>query len=305
MTALSVIIPSRNEVYLQQTIDDILAKARGSVEIIVVLDGYWPEPILKTDPRIITLHHGTMRDNQGMRASINKGMAIARGEYVMKVDGHCLFDEGFDVKLIADCEDNWVVIPRRLRLDAENWKIAPDTRPPIDYNYLTYPYLRPNDNHCGLHGADWRQRYYDRKDISIDDTMSGQGSLYFTTRKWWFEMIGPLDSEIYGPFAQECQEICNRTWLGGGRCVVNKKTWYAHLHKGSRGKNYGFSNAQYTKFYENKEFGRKNCIDYWINNKWAERKYDFDWLIEKFWPVPGWPENWKEQLIIDKKKEKS
>ena len=132
--------------------------------------------------------------------------------------------------------------------------------------------------------------------------MSTQGSLYFTTRKWWFEMIGPLDSTIYGPFAQEAQEICNKVWLGGGRCIVNKKTWYAHLHK-NKGKNYDFSNAQYAKFYEDKEFGRKNCIDYWINNRWTERKHDFAWLIEKFWPVPGWPDNWQEQLIIDKAKE--
>jgi len=26
-------------------------------------------------------------------------------------------------------------------------------------------------------------------------------------------------------------------------------------------------------------------------------------LIEKFMPIPTWPENWKEQLIIDKAKE--
>ena len=41
---LSVIIPSRNEVFLQQTIDDVLRNAVGEIEVIAVLDGYWPEP---------------------------------------------------------------------------------------------------------------------------------------------------------------------------------------------------------------------------------------------------------------------
>ena len=300
---LSIIIPTRNEIYLAKTIDDILAKAKGAIEIIAVLDGYWPNPPLKSDPRLIILHHGTLTKNKGMRPGINRGMAIAKGKYVMKVDGHCLFDEGFDSKLEADCEENWVVIPRRYRLDAENWKIAKDRRPPIDYNYLTYPYLRIHDSHCGLHGADWRERYYKRKKILIDDTMSCQGSCYFTTRKWWYKTVRPLESKIYGPFTQEAQEICNKTWLAGGRVVVNKKTWYAHYHKGSRGRNYGFTNAQYAVHQAEKERGRKNCIDYWINNKWPDRIHDFEWLVQKFWPIPGWPENWKEQLIIDKKRE--
>ena len=53
--------------------------------------------------------------------------------------------------------------------------------------------------------------------------------------------------EKYGPFTQEAQEISNATWLSGGRVMVNKKTWYAHYHKGHRGKGYGFSNEQYKK----------------------------------------------------------
>ena len=49
---VSIIIPSRNEPFLQHTIDDILAKAAGEIEVIVVLDGYWPTFELKQDPRV-------------------------------------------------------------------------------------------------------------------------------------------------------------------------------------------------------------------------------------------------------------
>lgn len=34
--------------------------------------------------------------------------------------------------------------------------------------------------------------------------------------------------------------------------------------------------------------------EYWMNNRWKDRKRDLEWLIDKFWPVPTWPENWKE-----------
>ena len=49
-----------------------------------------------------------------------------------------------------------------------------------------------------------------------------------------------------------------------------------------------------------KEAGRQFCIDYWVNDKWPERKYDFEWLLAKFWPIPGWSDNWKETILKDK-----
>ena len=42
MSKLSVIVPARNELFLNKTVDDLFAKAHGDVEVIAVLDGYWP-----------------------------------------------------------------------------------------------------------------------------------------------------------------------------------------------------------------------------------------------------------------------
>jgi len=298
MNTLSVIIPSRQGPYLQQTIDDLLSKAEEEIEVIVVLDGWWPSPMIRDDKRVKVIHHGTQHNSRGMRHSINVGMAISKGKYVMKIDEHCMVDQGFDVKLKADCEEDWVVIPRRERLDPDAWKLIKDGRPPIDYMYIAYPYERPNDKTCGLHGSEWKELYKERLDILIDDTMSMQGSCYFMTKKHW-EKIGPLDDKAYGSFTQEAQEIGNKTWFSGGRMVVNKKTWYAHMHKGSKGKGYGFSNAQYRKHMEGMERGRQFCIDFWVNDKWPDRIHDWEWFVQKFWPVPTWPENWKERLPID------
>ena len=152
---LSIIIPSRSPQYLQQTIDDLLTKAEGPVEIIVVMDGLWAP--LKDDPRVIILHHGGVHASKGMRASINAGVAISTGTYIMKIDEHCTVDQGYDVKLKADCEENWVVIPRRYRLNVETWTLIDDGRPPIDYMFIAYPYERKNDRTCGLHGDEWKR----------------------------------------------------------------------------------------------------------------------------------------------------
>jgi glycosyltransferase involved in cell wall biosynthesis len=310
---VSVIIPSRGgQPYLQSTVTGLLNNAREDIEIIVVCDGIWPDPLLLDDKRVIIVHHGTQFNSRGMKEGIMQGIAIARGEYIMKTDEHTMFDEGWDVKLKADCEDNWVVIPRRHRLLGDEWELEeytinadgsltakPGARPPVDYMYLSYPYERPFDKTCGLHGAEWRDRYYARKDILIDDTMSMQGSCYFMKRSWWDNVIKGFDVETFGNFTMEAQEIGNKTWYSGGRVVVNKKTWYAHMHKGKRGKRYQFSNQQYDSFMRQNEKGRLAGIRIFIQDP------QFEVLLKRFWPVPTWPENWKERLVLDEKQDYS
>lgn len=300
---VSVIIPSRQPEYLQRTVDSLLERARGDVEVIVVFDGIWPRPPLKTDSRVSIVRQGTIHDNFGMRAAINTGMSLATGEYVMKLDEHCLMDEGWDEKLKADCEDDWVVVPRRYRLDAEKWDLTTnhgDKRPPVDYMSIAYPYSTPFDRRSGLYGGVIdKKRYSERKDIEIDETFSMQGSCYFTKKAYWDKLFPDgMDEEHYGSFNHEAQEIHFKAQLSGGKLIVNKKTWYAHLHKGSKGKGYGFSREQYKKHEWEKEKARRYAMDYWLTTK--DWRYDFAYLIDKFDP-PGWPENWQEQILIDAK----
>ena len=39
--------------------------------------------------------------------------AIATGDFLMKCDAHCMFQEGYDEILKADCPDDGVLVPRR------------------------------------------------------------------------------------------------------------------------------------------------------------------------------------------------
>lgn len=285
---LSVIIPSKNEQFLPQTVADLFAKAAGPIEIIVVLDGYWPNPPLPDRKGLIQVHRG---EGRGMRDANNTASQLATGDFIMKCDAHCLFDTGFDEILKRDCEDDMLMVPRRYSLDAEKWERGNIGKMPIDYHYLSCPIwsLKVKDDYS-MHGIEWRDRTRERwakPEYEIDEEMSFQGSLWFMSRKLWGR-IYPMDTLNYGMFAQEPQEIGNKVWLGGGRIVVNKRTWYAHLHKGKRyGRGYHISPKEIAK-------GHEYSAKYWMNNLWPERVHDLEWLINRFWPVPDWPENWKE-----------
>lgn len=283
---VSIVIPSRNERFLQKTVIDVLAKSRGDIEVVAVLEGYWPDPPLVTDPRVVVVHNPVAT---GMRNAINAGVAISSGEYILKLDGHCMLGEGYDEILKADCDRDWIVVPRRYGLEPEEWVIAENGKPPVDAHYLSYPF-QPDKPGRGLHGTVWNERARARKHVMVDEEMSSQGSCWFLHRDHWDRLIGPMSCEGYGRFAQEFQELGCKTWLSGGKCMVNKNTWYAHLHKGSKyGRGYSMSSNEMNK-------GVQHAVDFWVYNQWQQRTHDFSWLIERFWPVPGWPDNWEQTL---------
>lgn len=286
---VSIVIPSRNEQFLPKTIEDLLAKAQGDIEIIAILDGYWPDPMPPADPRVHYLHKGTP---EGMRPGINDAVAIATGDYILKIDAHCMVDEGYDVKLVADCEPNWVVIPRRKRLDAENWEIQDVGKPDIDYEYLSFPDNPADFGGPGFNGRIWTERAAERKDILIDENMSFQGSCWFMPKAYFYE-LELMDHDNYGTFWSEAQEIGFKTWLSGGKVMTNKKTWYAHLHKGKKyGRGYRLDNRTV-------EQGAMFSVKWKDNSAWNKQTLPFHTMIERFWPIPGWPDNWKELLGYD------
>lgn len=258
---LSIIIPCYKDPLLQKTVADILEKAEGKIEIIVVLNGYTPDKPLKEDSRVTVLKFDK---NQGMRAAINFGMSAAKGEYVMKTDAHCAFDQGFDVKLLSQIENNWVVVPRRYKLDIEKWEIMED---PIDYERLL------TDRSDKIGGVQWSKRAIDRKDILIDENMVFQGSCYVMSRQHW-DSMGFLQEEGYGPFAQEAIEISLKTWLSGGKVMTNKNTWYAHKHRRFK-RTYSINQSEV-------DSGNQYSMDFWLNDRWEKRTHDLEWLMNRF-----------------------
>lgn len=275
---LSIIIPTRNEPHLDVTVKDILAKAGEPVEIIVVLNGCSDDYKYE---KIDGVKYITHEEPEGMRYAINTGVAESTGEYVMKIDAHCIVAPNFDIQLKKDHKPNWIQIPRRCKLLSDTWEAKLDEY--IDYEYWIWPPRYPTTS---LHGYKWHERAKEREHIKIDDTLTFQGSFWFMTRKWWDECDFMNDDGYNQLHAQEAAYLGNTTWFKGGRVVVNKNTWYAHWHK----------KRQDGRGYHMDDRLRRQCYKYSYNHWVTENKEFFVNLIEKFEPLPNWPTNWKDKL---------
>jgi cephalosporin hydroxylase len=272
---VSFLIPARNEKYLQNTIDNILQNIRGDSEIIVVLDGYVPDPpIVCTDSRVMFIKHET---SIGQRAAINEAARASTKDFIFKADAHCAIDEGMDTKLMADCEYDWTVIPRMYNLDIETFK--PKFNKRTDYMMVSW-----NDKNelrsLYYTGKDFR-KWHDRSEL-IDDTMCNMGPGFFMHKKRFIE-TGMCDEGHIGGWSMQGIETSCKAWLSGGRLVVNKKTFFSHWFRGNIGFPYPMSGRTIDK-------ARKYSMDLWLNNRWPQQTRKFSWLVEKFWPVPGWTE---------------
>src|SRR3989304_10372568 len=119
---LSILIPSRNEIFLKNKIDDILAQKEGRTEVIAKLYGAMPVESIPDhkDVRLI-FHHTSI----GQRASTNDAAKISKAKYLMKCDAHCSFDQGFDIKMMAEMHDDWTMAPLMRNLHAFDW-VCPD-----------------------------------------------------------------------------------------------------------------------------------------------------------------------------------
>lgn len=302
---LSVLIPARNEMFLELTVENILKNIRGNTEIIVVLDGAWPHYGLKDNPRITIIYHS---EAIGQRAATNEAARLSESKFIMKCDAHCAFDEGFDVKLMADCEYDWTIVPRMYNLHAFNWlckkcghEVYQGRKPKecgnkscnniVDFERKIFwqPKKSPTTDHMRF-DKDLKFAYWggfkSRPEAQADlaPTMSLLGACWFLHRERFWDLDG-LD-ESHGSWGQMGTEIACKSWLSGGQLLCNKKTWFAHMFR-TQGGDFGFPYPLSNKAVNR---ARKYSQDMWKKNKWPKAKYPLDWLIDKFTPVPEWTE---------------
>jgi hypothetical protein len=216
----------------------------------------------------------------------------------MKADAHCLFAEGYDVALTESCAEDWLMIPRRYSLnDCEGAWERDDRRRVRDYHFLTFPtWCRYGWFMGPIESVGWDIRGVPRDRPAIDDTMTFQGSCWLAHRGYFTRHIGPMDDrpETYGDFAGDQLELGLKYWLGGGAVKVNRQTWYAHLQKRSR----HYASRQFTRNFKARPGIKNNytwTTQHWLNDEEPGMLHPFAWLIEKFWPVPTWTENWQAE----------
>jgi len=310
---LAVIITARNEEWLARTVEDVLAKKEMNTEIIVILDGNWADPPILDHKDITIIYHS---ESIGQRQAINEGIKLSDAKYIIKLDAHCIVAQGFDRVLCEDGDKlgkNVTQVPRMYNIHAFNWKCK---------KCGNEWYQSPTPSHCQKPGEKrgnnpdcdstefervivWKIREHKRSDfmrfdsdlkfqywgalgtreeskVDIAETMSFVGACFFMRRDRYWELGG--SEEEWGSWGQQGTEISCKSWLSGGRVVVNKKTWFAHLFR-TQGQGFGFPYPQSGK---QQEHARKRSKEFFLQNNWKGQTRPLSWLLEKFWPIPGW-----------------
>lgn len=296
---LSILIPARNEMFLSKTIENILANIEGDTEVIAVCDGNWPDPSIHDNARVHLIYHS---QSIGQRAATNEAARLSKAKFIMKCDAHCSFDKGFDVKLMADIEYEWTIIPRMYNLHAFDWKCkkcgdtryqgpTPTSCPKCDNKtdfervMVWKPRLNRKSDYMRF-DRDLKFQYWgalEKRESSksdIADTMSLIGACWMMHRQRYWD-LGGMD-ENHGSWGQMGTEIACKSWLSGGRLAVNKKTWFAHMFR-TQGGDFGFP-------YHNPGISkaRHHSRHLWLEGGWPLAKHNLQWLIDKFAPVPDW-----------------
>lgn len=317
MRDLSIIIPARNEMFTARTIEDILANIEADTEVIAVLDGAWVDPKIPQHDRVNIIY---VPEPIGQRAAQNIAVRLSQAKFVMKVDAHCSFDKGFDRKMIEGFDKmgyNVVMVPVMRNLWAFDWKC---------YHCGWKTYQGPTPTRCGQcnksdkirrkmlwigkpNPQSWSYcfdstphfQYFEeykhrpetkiQRDTGFTETMSLQGSCFMSTREKYWEW--ELSDEKLGNWGNQGIEVALACWLSGGRVLVNHSTWYAHMFR-TQGGDFSFPwrgiKGQST------DKTKKNVVDKYWNKKHPKQIYSVKWLLEKFWPVPGWTQDQLNQL---------
>jgi hypothetical protein len=294
MYDLSIIIPSRHEEFLNKTIEDILAHKEGNTQIIVGLDGEWPMEPIKTHPDVIVLHYP---ESIGQRAISNRCVSLSSVKYIMKVDAHCAFDQGFDVKLMSVMKDDWTLIPTMRNLHVFDWvcpeghrryqgpsgkceKCGKDTTKDVVWIAKNRPQSNAYRFDRTMHFQYWNE-FARKQNGDLTETMSIQGSCFMVTRDKWWEL--DLSSEQFNSWGQQGVEVACKTWLSGGKVMVYRKTWYAHMFRTQGGDfSFPYQNPE-SKIQENRELSKQ----LFEHDGWDKAIHPFQWLIDKFNP-PEW-----------------
>jgi glycosyltransferase involved in cell wall biosynthesis len=306
MYDLSIVIPARNEMFLQNTIDDILKHIKGNTEIIIILDGQWSLKPINDHPRLTMIYHSK---SIGQRAATNDAVNLSTAKYIMKVDAHCAFDDGFDIKMMNLMQDDIVMVPMMRNLHAFDWVCTKGHR---RYQSPSNPCLEVvgknddgSDQLCGMpthmeimwipkknpqstayrfdinmHFQYWNE-FGKKQKGDLTESLSIQGSAFMSTRKLYLDL--DLCSEQFHSWGQQGVEVACKTWLSGNRIMINRTTWYAHLFR-TQGRDFGFpyENDQ-SKIDENRKLSR----ELFMGDKWPKAIHSFQWLLDKFQP-PDW-----------------
>ena len=300
---LSMCIPSRSEMFIKNTVEDLIKNKTDVTEIIVGLDGQWADPPIIDHPDVTIFY---APEAIGQRAMQNQCVRLSRAKFVCKVDAHTSFDKGWDVKMLEafdelekQGETHITMVSVMRNLHAFDWKCQKcgcriyQDKPPVcpdcgsknmKRKMLWRAKRSPNSTSYRFNRQlefKYFGEYKKKQEGDLVETMSLQGSCFMTTREnyWKYELC----DESWGSWGGQGSEVAIKTHTSGGKVICNKRTWYAHMFRTKPGFSHPYSNPA------REQLKAKNKLrDTFLNNKWEKQVRPLSWLVEKFSPVPDW-----------------
>lgn len=295
---LSILIPAKDEEFLVNTVQSLLAKKSGKTEVIVGMDGNWAEPPLPDHPDLRIVYVSKSRGQRGMTNTLCR---LSKAKWVAKMDAHCDVDEGFDTKLLSTegLQDNWTLTMTMRNHHAFNWRC-------MDCGDESYQGPQPEGcKNCNVNTPDrfekklvWfakpspqstafkftpdrlQFKYFGslkkNQQGDVVETMSLQGSFFMITRKRYWEL--DICDESWGGWGQQGTEVALKSWLSGGRVVCIRNSWYSHTFRTQQGFAFPWGNPA-----KQQQQARQASWELFYKNQWDKQVRPLSWLIERFW----------------------
>lgn len=305
MSELSILIPARNEPFLQKTVEDILEHMEGDTEVLVGLDGYLPEWVRPIDLNPVyesAIKYFHLKDSIGQRAMTNHLARLSTAKYLMKTDAHCSFSQGFDVEMMKDMQENRTLIPVLLNLHVYDWvcpaghrtyqgkvdKCSQCDNRDLRQEMVWEPKHRPILSNFAFDSNMVFQHIAEQSPEALNETMCIQGCGWMVTREKYWEL--DLSGEEFGSWGSQGVEVSCKTWLSGGECVCTKNAYMGHLFRSEE-------EFPYQRDMKQVDHANAHARDLFLNSKWPKAQRKLSWLIEKFnYPCDWTPEKVKELI---------
>lgn len=281
--SISVIIPSRNELYLCKTVQCLFDTASTDIEVFVLLDGWDTEPTSKNDANKIALMKEQintiykMADKNrririmhkdkpvGQRIFMNEAAKLMRAPYMFKLDAHCITFPGWDTQLLEVGSPKDFVVTAMRNINEEKWSVG--------IRKFNFCYI---DEHL-------RSRWWTGYDKRIEsekklvESMSFYGTTWFCHRDFWNKHGGYWNNG-YG-WGDSGTEWALKTWLCGDRLLLHRGIEVGHVYR---------ERFPYSIQHRPRVEVAREIRGAFYRNEYPLQVHPIEWLLGRFWPVPTW-----------------
>jgi len=260
---VTVIIPARQEPYLDRTIASLYDNASGDIEVIVVLEG----EMVAVDPRSKIIYHPIPL---GRRVGMNEAAKIANGEYLFHIDAHCSMPDAWDEKHKEVCIGNILVVSVISSMDEKTWEKKPG------HNYTFVSIDRNMKEH-------WWGAHKPLADCeTVEETMALTGCGWMIQKDYYWA-VGGCDESL-GQLCHLGPEWALKVWChpdNPGRLILRTDVFCGHVFGSKKIQSYSPQHISDHEFAERMraQYGDK-----------------IEWLRQKFNP-PGWDDETKEVTV--------